>query len=445
MKGLFRRKGSQGASHLHDSSPSTRSSLLEPSTVGGEPSTDVDGESPSLITSNIDTEILPNSVDTYHAITEWLEHGSTPVPDISEATPDLVPLKSASSSLICAIEILMDVHNDDVAWNEMCNDIHSHAKQIQSNFERLDKKGVTNPGDIRLIRAMDEYLGVLNTIGKAAQIGMREARDRSGVSASRFGTTKIDNEHIKHLIQAERESYQIYQVAVDQLLLNRVTQVDVLVEELREDVQATNALGTNDGIPDFTLRLSYGTDLEICEPGACVEILTRIRDWAGDTNRSQQIFWLNDAAGTGKSTVATTIAREWQDQGRLGGRFFFNPKVALDQDIRHFCRMVAYDIVSNHPQLATSINSILIASLEDTMDFAMQFIRLILDPLRSLSATTGIFLVIDALDNCEFKSIQRLLNVIIKELPNAPRIRLLLTSRPMPGISDRLSDPGYIK
>lgn len=116
MKGLFRRKGSQGASHLHDSSPSTRSSLLEPSTVGGEPSTDVDGESPSLITSNIDTEILPNSVDTYHAITEWLEHGSTPVPDISEATPDLVPLKSASSSLICAIEILMVPMNPMAAY-----------------------------------------------------------------------------------------------------------------------------------------------------------------------------------------------------------------------------------------------------------------------------------------------------------------------------------------
>ncbi|CCA73242.1 hypothetical protein PIIN_07197 [Serendipita indica DSM 11827] len=78
------------------------------------------------------------------------------------------------------------------------------------------------------------------------------------------------------------------------------------------------------------------------------------------------------------------------------------------------------------------------------MDFAMQFVRLILDPLQSLSSTTSIFLVIDALDNCEFKSRQRLLNVVLKELRTAPRIKLLLTSRPIPDIGDRLSDPVYI-
>ncbi|CCA76240.1 related to S. pombe trp-asp repeat containing protein, partial [Serendipita indica DSM 11827] len=257
-------------------------------------------------------------------------------------------------------------------------------------------------------------------------------------------TTNVGEDYARQMIpNVDMDPFRKrYHVAVD-----KVMEIGVLVEELRGDVQevvASNLHRGNDSIDESIIRLSYGTDLEICESGTRVEILTRIRNWADDANHSQQIFWLSDAAGTGKSTVATTIAKEWQGQGRLGGRFFFNPNVALDQDIRHFCRIVAYDIVSNHPQLATSINLILIASPEDTMDFAMQFVRLILDPLQSLSSTTSIFLVIDALDNCEFKSRQRLLNVVLKELRTAPRIKLLLTSRPIPDIGDRLSDPVYI-
>ena len=54
-----------------------------------------------------------------------------------------------------------------------------------------------------------------------------------------------------------------------------------------------------------------------CLPNTRTELLRQIQGWANNTN-GKSIFWLNGAAGTGKSTVARTIARTFADQQQLG-------------------------------------------------------------------------------------------------------------------------------
>jgi ABC-type glutathione transport system ATPase component len=46
-------------------------------------------------------------------------------------------------------------------------------------------------------------------------------------------------------------------------------------------------------------------------------------EWSND-HRGECIFWLSGMAGTGKSTIARTIARKLDDKGRLGASFFFS-------------------------------------------------------------------------------------------------------------------------
>jgi pantothenate kinase-related protein Tda10 len=46
-----------------------------------------------------------------------------------------------------------------------------------------------------------------------------------------------------------------------------------------------------------------------CHPATRVALLRQIQDWAQQP-QSKSIFWLNGAAGTGKSTISRTFA-EW--------------------------------------------------------------------------------------------------------------------------------------
>jgi replicative DNA helicase len=52
-------------------------------------------------------------------------------------------------------------------------------------------------------------------------------------------------------------------------------------------------------------------------------MLTQIMKWAkGDGER--RMYWLKGMAGTGKSTIALTIACECYNDRRLGASFFFS-------------------------------------------------------------------------------------------------------------------------
>ena len=60
-----------------------------------------------------------------------------------------------------------------------------------------------------------------------------------------------------------------------------------------------------------------------CLPDTRVDILCQIMEWSADPCQ-KTIFWLSGMAGTGKSTIARTIARNLTEQKRLAASFFFS-------------------------------------------------------------------------------------------------------------------------
>jgi predicted alpha/beta-fold hydrolase len=60
----------------------------------------------------------------------------------------------------------------------------------------------------------------------------------------------------------------------------------------------------------------------ICLPDTRVNLLNTITKWAKNSN-AKAVYWLNGMAGTGKSTISRTLARNFSDNGFLAASFFF--------------------------------------------------------------------------------------------------------------------------
>src|SRR6266480_4118413 len=87
-----------------------------------------------------------------------------------------------------------------------------------------------------------------------------------------------------------------------------------------------------------------------CLPNTRGEVLQEIYNWA-DGQDERRLFWLNGLAGTGKSTIARTVARKYYEEKRLGASFFFSRGGG---DVGHagkFFTRIALQLAKNIPAL----------------------------------------------------------------------------------------------
>jgi len=172
-----------------------------------------------------------------------------------------------------------------------------------------------------------------------------------------------------------------------------------------------------------------------CLENTRVEVLHEIYNWA-DGQDERCIFWLNGLAGTGKSTIARTVARKYFDGKHLGASFFFSRGGG---DVGHAGRFVT----SFALQLANSIPSLhqhICDAITERGDIVSQSLRdqwqqLVQRPLSKLDGSghqRSYVLVVDALDECDDDNNIRTVLQLLAEtrLLKAIRLRTFLTSRP---------------
>jgi len=172
-----------------------------------------------------------------------------------------------------------------------------------------------------------------------------------------------------------------------------------------------------------------------CLHNTRVDVLQEIRNWA-DGRDDRRVFWLNGLAGTGKSTIARTIAREYFERGHLGASFFF---LKGGGDVGHaskFVTTISLQLASIVPALQYYIcEAIAKRSNIASLSLRDQWRQLVVRPLSKLngnSCSSTYILVVDALDECnDERHIRNILQLLAEVLLlKTVRLRVFLASRP---------------
>jgi len=220
--------------------------------------------------------------------------------------------------------------------------------------------------------------------------------------------------------------------------------------------------------------LLEGTDIgllhrEICTAGTRVRILDGITTWAKDNSpNSPNVYWLFGSAGSGKSTIAYTIARRFEFAGDsndtiiLGGNFLCSRQFEETRLSKYIIRTVAYHLaltckpfadalhrsgnfITKDHSVKTQIENLLVKPWPWKEPDSAQRLDPSVPPHPDLSVSplpnppmppVNYLIVIDALDEIDGNGgsdfLRNLLNVVNKH--RLQGLKFFVTSRSDPGL-----------
>lgn len=142
--------------------------------------------------------------------------------------------------------------------------------------------------------------------------------------------------------------------------------------------------------------------------------------------------WLHGPAGSGKSTIAHTLAQLYDERKRLAFSFFFSRQDLDRRDATKFFLTFAYQLTVAIPLVEPAVRDALVKDhLTLYQSFKDQFTKLIVSPLQSIKDRIPcMVIIIDGLDECGNQGdVADIIQLLMNASPQLP-FRLLFTSRP---------------
>jgi hypothetical protein len=195
----------------------------------------------------------------------------------------------------------------------------------------------------------------------------------------------------------------------------------------------------------------------LCLKDTRVEVLAEIRAWVHNVEDEKCVFWLSGMAGTGKSTIARTIARELHDSGHLAASFFFSRGDADVGNAGLFVTTIARQLafsrhlivdraqvlqpsirkaVSDYPDIVYKTRQdqwkVLITGPISRIDSRVGILELSKRTILSRPSSQSLVILVDALDECEDENdIKSILQLLTQSRHlTATRLCVIVTSRP---------------
>jgi hypothetical protein len=160
-----------------------------------------------------------------------------------------------------------------------------------------------------------------------------------------------------------------------------------------------------------------------------------------------RVCWISGGAGTGKSTIATTVCETLEKEGLLACSYFISRQSDGRHDARGIVRTLAYDLAQTDSDFFAVLLNLLREDSRITNGLVVdQLKNLIAKPLGHMKHSIGPrVLVLDAFDECDKDKDGReggqLLSLLMSIIYNADNlIKLLITSRPEQTMEDMMSE-----
>jgi hypothetical protein len=166
-----------------------------------------------------------------------------------------------------------------------------------------------------------------------------------------------------------------------------------------------------------------------CLKGTRKEVLWEIECWLNG-KQSQRVFWLDGLAGTGKSTIAQTLAEKSFADGKLGASFFCSRDFEDRSNLRTIFPTLAFQLAYRYPVFRRELLQVLREQPGVRRESLIsQMEKLIVGPLNATGIPT--LIIIDALDECKDEEpTSTILSILSRYVDEIPEAKFFITGRP---------------
>ncbi|OCK73411.1 WD40 repeat-like protein [Lepidopterella palustris CBS 459.81] len=335
---------------------------------------------------------------------------------------------------------------------------------FQANYEHVGGatcNGCSNKGAVkRELRKQQETMVHYGTIA-SGNLVMKTAAERDRISAELNGVLCFEMEAAglmnyfpcivirgicDYADSHKNKSWQPYAAGAAAAYAKELLSV-IPVEELKRSRTVDEIIIDKIALDDILNQLPSATEAPFnssrkqyestCLTNTRVDLLEEIYHWGEAKSDDRTIYWLNGLAGTGKSTIARTVARKYHDEGRLGASFFFAKGGGDVSNGSKFFTSIALQLGQRSPSLKRYICDTL-AKMANVANqsFRDQWQHLVLNPLSRSSKEdpnpSFYVLVVDALDECGDENHIHIILQLLAEARSLPnrQLRIFMTSRP---------------
>ncbi|KAG9081970.1 hypothetical protein FS749_007255, partial [Ceratobasidium sp. UAMH 11750] len=194
-------------------------------------------------------------------------------------------------------------------------------------------------------------------------------------------------------------------------------------------------------------KLASYDSTRACMPGTRVEIIDDIVTWTHTPNEGRRLGWVHGLAGLGKSSIATSVCQQLDEQGILAASFFCKRD---NPDLRDPCRVIA--TIAYHLALSWKpYEDAVVDVIRANPDLELRHIQPLYDalvskPLRGIIQTSrpegNLVTVVDALDECGDVESRRQILACLQDMSQiAPWLKIVVTSRPDVDIQEIFGRP----